>query len=45
MRRSATVLDRTFRRHVHRIVALWISVRGAHPTIDSFACAHGQNDK
>jgi len=44
MWRSATVLDRTFG-HIHRVVAPLICVRGAHPTIDSFACVNGQNDK
>jgi len=37
MRCSAAVLDCTFG-HVHRVVATLVRVRGAHPTVDRFAC-------
>lgn len=37
VRRPATVLDRALR-HVHRVVATLVRVRGAHPTVDGLAC-------
>lgn len=40
---SATILDRTLG-HIHRVVATLVRVRGAHPTVDRFACAT-QNPK